>query len=308
MLSQLSELYLKLGSGVLLGWILGRNLPQHLPNQLGKFLFYIGVPLGIIAFIRRADLSGNIWFAPLIAWGAIALGALLSWLWIKLPLNGHPPQKIVKGSFLLTSMFGNTGYLGYPIILAMVGEKYFGWAVFYDLLGTTLGGYGLGAILGNYFSHSVVSSQPKNVFLPILTNPPLWGFLAGLGLRQFSFPAAVESSLQTLGWVVISLSLVLIGMRLSQLTSWRNVPVASVSLAIKMLLVPLTLGLLISGLNLAQGAQQVMILQMAMPPAFATLVISETYELDYELAVTAVAAGSIGLLAMLPFWLLLLGN
>jgi hypothetical protein len=75
-----------------------------------------------------------------------------------------------------------------------------------------------------------------------------------------------------------------------------------------MLLVPLTLGLLISGLNLAQGAQQVMILQMAMPPAFATLVISETYELDYELAVTAVAAGSIGLLAMLPFWLLLLGN
>lgn len=308
MLSQLSELYLKLGSGVFLGWLLGRYLPQNLPNQLGKFLFYIGVPLGIIAFIRQADLSGNIWFAPIIAWSAIALGALLSWLWIKLPFNGHPPQKIVKGSFLLTSMFGNTGYLGYPIILAMVGEQYFGWAVFYDLLGTTLGGYGLGAILGSYFSHATVFSQPKNVVFSILTNPPLWGFMAGLGLRQFTFPPAIESSLQTLGWGVISLSLVLIGMRLSQLTSWQNVPVASVSLAIKMLLVPLTLGLLISGLNLAPGAQQVMILQTAMPPAFATLVISETYELDYELTVTAVAAGSIGLLGMLPFWLLLLGN
>lgn len=236
------------------------------------------------------------------AWGFFVL------VWINLPFHGRPPKKIAKGSFLLTSMFGNTGYLGYPIILAMVGEKYFGWAVFYDLLGTTLGGYGLGAILGSCFGSSAVSPLPRNLFLPILTNPPLWGFLAGLGLRQFSFPAAIESSLQTLGWVVIGLSLVLMGMRLSQLTSWRNIPVASVSLAIKMLLVPLTLGLLISGLNLAPGAQNVMILEMAMPPAFATLVISETYELDYELTVTAVAAGSMGLLAMLPFWLLLLGN
>lgn len=308
MLSQLSELYLKLGTGVLLGWLLGRYLPPRVPNHLGKFLFYLGVPLGIIAFIRRADLSGNIWLAPIIAWSAIALGGLLSWGWMRLPLNHHPPKQIVQGSLLLTSMFGNTGYLGYPIILAMVGEQYFGWAVFYDLLGTTLGGYGLGAILGSYFSHCSVSWQPKHILLPILTNPPLWGLMAGLGLRQLTFPSPVESSLQTIGWGVISLSLVLIGMRLSQLNSWRNVPRASVSLIIKMLLVPLTLGLVISGVNLAQGAQQVMILQMAMPPAFATLVVSETYELDYDLTVTAVAAGSMGLLAMLPFWLLLLGN
>jgi len=197
-------------------------------------------------------------------------------------------------------MFGNTGYLGYPIILAMVGEKYFGWAVFYDLLGTTIGAYGLGALLGNHFSELAISSpnqQQKlnNLVVPIFANPPLWGLILGLGLRQFTFPPLVETSLHNIGWGVISLSLVLIGMRLSQLTSWRHVPVASASLALKMLFVPLTLGLLISSLNVATQAQQVMILQMAMPPAFATLVISETYQLDYELTVTTVATGSIGL-------------
>ncbi|MFP4337514.1 MAG: AEC family transporter [Halothece sp.] len=312
MLSQLFDLYVKLGGGIFLGWLLGRYCGKRLPNLLGQFLFYLGVPVGIIAFIRNADLSGNIWLAPMIAWSAIALGALLAWLWLRLPLNNNPPKKIVQGSLLLTSMFGNTGYLGYPIILAMVGEKYFGWAVFYDLLGTTLGAYGLGALLGSYFNDSTTNSpsfqQPRNIILPILTNPPLWGFGIALWLRQYQFIPIVENGLQVIGWGVITLSLILIGMRLSQLQSWQSLPKASVSLAIKMLIVPLSLGLLISPFNLSTGAHQVMVLEMAMPPAFATVVVSETYQLDYELTVTAVAFGSTGLLVMLPFWLVLLGN
>jgi len=42
---------------------------------------------------------------------------------------------------------------------------------------------------------------------------------------------------------------------------------------------------------------------MAMPPAFATLVIAETFNLDRDLAVTALAAGAIVLLVTLPLWL-----
>lgn len=67
MLSQLCELYVKLGVGVLLGWLIGCYVDKRLPNQLGKFLFSYGVPLGIVAFIRRADLSGKIWLAPIFA-------------------------------------------------------------------------------------------------------------------------------------------------------------------------------------------------------------------------------------------------
>jgi hypothetical protein len=44
---------------------------------------------------------------------------------------------------------------------------------------------------------------------------------------------------------------------------------------------------------------------MAMPPAFATLVLAEVYDLDRNLSVTALAAGSTGLLLTLPIWLML---
>jgi predicted permease len=52
-------------------------------------------------------------------------------------------------------MVGNTGYLGFPVILALVGEKYFGWALFYDMLGSAIGAYGLGVVLAARFGTEV---------------------------------------------------------------------------------------------------------------------------------------------------------
>jgi predicted permease len=303
--TQLFELYLRLTSGVALGWILGCWLPPRIPNRLGQFLFWFGVPVGIVAFLRRADLSGALWLAPAIAWAAIGLGALLAWLWVQWQPTPNPAiPKPFQGSFLLAAMFGNTGYLGFPIVLSLVGEKYFGWAIFYDLLGTTPGAYGLGVVMAAIFGDRAGLASSVSLWTALFKNPALWALGFGLWFRQIALPAPLEQGLQTFAWTVISLSLVLIGMRLSRLRSWSSWQPASISLAIKMLLVPLALGLLLPLLGLQGGSRLVLILQMAMPPAFATLVIAETYDLDRELAVTALALGSSGLLVLLPFWVL----
>ena len=60
----------------------------------------------------------------------------------------------MQGSFILASMLGNTGYLGYPVALALVGAKYFAWALLYDLLGTMIGSYGIGVMIASRFSSS----------------------------------------------------------------------------------------------------------------------------------------------------------
>ena len=46
---QLLNLYLKLAGGVVLGLALGWTLQQSAPAYLGKFLFWVGVPAGIVA-------------------------------------------------------------------------------------------------------------------------------------------------------------------------------------------------------------------------------------------------------------------
>jgi hypothetical protein len=210
-----------------------------------------------------------------------------------------------RGSFLLTSMVGNTGYLGYPVVLALVGSKYFGWAVFYDLLGTMIGAYGLGVVLAARYGSG--ASSAWQTAQSLLKNPTLWSFFIGLALKDVPFPSPVESVLEKLAWVAIALSLVLIGMRLSQISSWQHLPKASISLGIKMLIVPLAVGLILSQFSLNESAKLIIILEMAMPPAFATLVISEAFELDRDLTVTSLVAGTFGLLLLLPLWLWLFG-
>jgi hypothetical protein len=281
---------------------MGRKLPPSVPTLLGQFLYWVGVPLGIVVFLRKADLSGQIWIAVAIAYLATILGAFLAWLvmrWQEYFMK-TVYQAPTQGSFILTAMVGNTGYLGYPVVLAMVGKEYFAWALFYDLLGTVVAAYGFGVALAAYFGGSVNYWQVSKA---ILINPALWSFGFGLLFRQVNIPLALEFWLDKLAWSAVGLSLGLIGMRLSKLSSWHSLPQAAMSLTIKMLLVPLILGITLPFFGLSKATAQVIILQMAMPPAFATLVLAETFNLDRNLAVTTLALGCILLLFTLPLWL-----
>ena len=335
--THLIGLYIPLILWVSLGIVLGRMLPARIPNTLGQGLFWFGVPVSIAVFLRQADLSGSIWLAPAIAWLAVVLSASLAWLWINLSCRKRPlsqstiPEadlpiiswdQAAKGSFLNASMLGNTGYLGYPIVLALVDSQYFAWAVFYDTLGSTLASYGLAVALASHFSQGFSSRTPtdhpprhlaKQTIIALAKTPALWGFGLGIIAQPLPLPTPMEQGLRGIAWMVISLALLLLGMRLSQVKSWNSLHRAIASLLIKMLMVPLAIGL---GLNYAvrinlltiePSSLLILVLQAGMPPAFATLIIAEAYHLDRELAVTTLALGSIGILLTLPLWLALFG-
>jgi malate permease and related proteins len=313
-MTNLLELYAKLIGLALIGFILGRILPAKVPMRLGQWLFWVGVPTSIVAFLRKTDLSGQVWVAPAVAYTAILFGAVLACLAIyiiRLWTNKIIPQP-TQGSLILAAMVGNTGYLGYPVVLSLVGTQYFAWALFYDLLGTTLGAYGFGVALAAKFGGSSQNEtynrdrdSPKKtqILKAILINPALWSFGVGLLLRPIPLPDIAVSCLDFVAWSAIASSLLLIGMRLSKLSSWGSLKLASISLIIKMVFVPFVLGICLHRLGLTGKIAQVIVLQMAMPPAFATLVLAETFNLDRELAVTALAVGSMILLITLPFWL-----
>ncbi|WP_109012456.1 AEC family transporter [Nostoc commune] len=302
-MTNLLELYVKLGGLVLVGFILGRKLPVTVPTRLGQFLFWVGVPISIVSFLRQSSLSGQIWIAPAIAYLAILLGAFLAWLGIKgqAYFRNTVPQPPTQASLILAAMLGNTGYLGFPITLAILGKEYFAWALFYDLLGSFPGAYGLGVLIAARFGGGMQNRW--QIIKAILINPALWSFGFGLLVREATIPTVIEFCLEKFAWSSVALSLVLIGMRLGLLKSWRSLPQAGISLGIKMLLVPLILGSILPLFGLTGSTAKVIVLQMAMPPAFGTLVIAETFNLDRDLAVTALAAGTILLLLTLPLWL-----
>jgi predicted permease len=118
---------------------------------LGKFLFWVGVPFLIFTSLRGRILTFNELVAPITAWTAILVGAAFAWIWIDLGVNderlrGFPQNATAgdvvqesnwssptQGSFLLAMMVGNTGFMGYPVVLSTVGEKFFIYAVLIHL-------------------------------------------------------------------------------------------------------------------------------------------------------------------------------
>ncbi|MEM8808325.1 MAG: AEC family transporter [Cyanobacteria bacterium P01_G01_bin.38] len=305
LIRSLLSLYLPLIAAVSVGGVLSYFLRggarQQVPAYLGRFLFYVGVPLSIVSFVYRTELSGAVLVAPLVAWAAMLFALMLAWGIVK--RQAWPSA--TRGSFLLTAMLGNTGYLGFPVVLLLpkLGPRYLGWALFYDMLGTLFGAYFLGVVLAASFSRRRDHRSGGWLFRQVVLNPSLWAFGVGLLLKGWVLPPWVVDGLVAIAWTMITLSLVLMGIRLQQLSAWHHLTRVAVPVGIKILLLPLLVGLGLSACGWVGPPRLVLTLQAGMPCAFATLVLTETYGLDYELTVSAVGLSSALLLVTLPIWI-----
>ncbi len=326
-------LYVRLIGWTLLGYVLGKLLPRVYTTYLGKALLFVGVPIGIVSFLRQADLSGWIVIAPTTAWVAIFVGAGLAWIWIDLGVSDERFRALsrgitsrentvevasgtnatiqqesawsgpTQGSFLLAMTLGNTAFMGYPVSLALVGPQYFAWSLFYDLIGSTIAAYSVGIALASRFG-STANNQPRpNPFVSMAKTPALWSLPIGVGMRFVPLPTVITSGMNAIAWTTVTLSLVMIGMQLSQLQTLKNIKKALTCLSIKMLLTPLVVGTGLMFFGVTGEPRLAMVLQMAMPPAFSTLVIAQAYNLDRDLTVTTLAFGVVLLLFTIPIWL-----
>lgn len=320
------RLYLNLIGWALLGFILGRKLPDSTSKYLGQFLYWIGVPLGIIAFMRGVNISGYIWIAPIAGWVAMFVGAVFARFWMELEIGDErikaiasgidprllkPDQPIpdtawtrpTQGSFLLAMMVGNTSYLGFPVILSLIGPEYFLWAVLYNTLATSPGLHGIGYVISANYGNNPLAKRRKSVVQIILGNPALWSFGFGFFFRNVPLPDLAENTLRTSAWGIVTLAIIMIGIQLSQLKKVQKFSQASICLVIKMIVVPLVVGTGLMFFGVTGWPRLAIVLQMAMPPSIATVVYAVAYGMDKDLSVATVAFGSVGLLITLPMWL-----
>ncbi|PZO40526.1 MAG: transporter [Pseudanabaena frigida] len=326
-------LYVRLIGWTLLGYVLGKLLPKIFTTYLGKALLFVGVPISIVSFLRQADLSGWIVIAPTTAWAAILVGAGLAWIWIDLGLSDERFRALsrgitsresnseitpnmdatiasesswsgsTQGSFLLAMTLGNTAFMGYPVSLALVGPQYFAWSLFYDLIGSTIAAYSVGIALASRYGSMSSGQKKPNPFISMAKTPALWSLPIGVGMRFVPLPTVISSGMSTIAWTTVTLSLVMIGMQLSQLKTLKNIKQALTCLSIKMLLTPLVVGTGLMFFGVTGEPRMALVLQMAMPPAFSTLVIAQAYNLDRDLTVTTLAFGVVLLLFTIPVWL-----
>lgn len=324
------------------GLVLYRWLPESMVRGLGRFLYWIGIPLEIYALSRHARFTWQVGLGPIAAIAAVVTGALLmGMLWGLLrwrsprPTAPNPnanPDAIPDaepdidleplaepwwwrspsvGSAAIASMLGNTGFVGLALTPHLLDPGWMAVPVFYNLTQNVLGTYGLGVLVASTFgSHGGDPERDRPWWQPlrdVVTVPSIWAFVLGTATQPIPFSPWVEQALDAWVPLTIAIAFVLMGLRLSQLRDWRQLKPAIAPTVIKILLVPALAGLLATAAGLEGQLRLAIVLMAGMPTAFAGLILAEEYDLDRPMISASIALSTLAILGTMPLWLWIWG-
>ncbi len=208
-----------------------------------------------------------------------------------------------QGSFILAGMLGNTGFVGLGILPDLISPTNMSWAVFFSLTQNLIGTYTIGVLVASHFGGAKAESRWWGLIRNVLLVPSLWAF--GIGYSTRFWPAPAWFDLIGKGWYywVIPASFLLMGMRLGQMQGWKSLQRALPAVIMKLVILPLFVALGTTLLGISGEPRLALVMMSGMPCAFAGLILAEEYDLDRDLAASSIALSTIGLLIMIPVWL-----
>jgi len=231
------------------------------------------------------------------------------------------------GALMLVAAFGNTGFLGYPIALALLPHQFTA-AVLIDQLGMGPPLFLLAPLLG--VRYAAAAAIPGEVERPaagqspkagaagivrVLTSPIFAGLAIGLLARIVPVPHAlavdptaraladvVDRTLVYLGQGTTPLVLLALGVALRPSAVGRARVVVALAVLLKLGVEPLAMWLLSRTCGLHGELLAIGVVQAAMPAAVMASVLSATNDLDGDSAVAAVFVTTVLSAFTIPFW------
>jgi predicted permease len=243
----------------------GANTPIAQLLDAGAFFMYLFCALVMVAFVVAISLNKRF------GWNDAAFGALVG-------------------------AFPNTGFMGVPLLVALLGSAAAGPAIVtivIDMVITTSLCIALSRLDGA--GEQGVGQAAKNALLGMVKNPMPWAILLGtlFSAFQIELPGPVEKTVALLGDAASPVALFTIGAVLARsqkiahhpqhgALTWQDyVPVAMIKLFLHPLLV-LVVGLaaISMGVPIDEFALKVMVLVAALPSASNVAMLSERFEAD----------------------------
>ncbi|QFZ92641.2 AEC family transporter [Synechococcus elongatus] len=302
------------------GLALCRWLPKLLPHLLGRFLFWVGIPLQVFALCRNTDFSQALSISSLVTLAVLLTGLGLATLlfpilrrwqprWVGLAPDADAAMQAARqGSFTLAAMLGNVGFIGLAVAPSLVSAPYLGWLVLYSVAHNIAGTYGAGVLVASHFSPNEITHSLRSRFVSLLRLPSIWAIALGALMQGQTLPSGLETTVQTAAHAVVPAALVLGGLRLRQLHGWQSLRLALPPVCVRMLVIPLLAGLALTFAGLQGDSRLAMVLQAGMPSGFAGLILAEEYNLDRELLASSILLSTLALFLTLPLWVWLFGT
>ncbi|MGC8972274.1 MAG: AEC family transporter [bacterium] len=300
MISAILTILFLLGVGYI-ARILGLFKPQDV-SILNKLVLYIFMPATVFYSIYNLNIDVSLLKLPLV--GIIEVLLLLPLLMLitkKLESN-------LRGAYILTALFGNTAFIGYPVSLLTYGNEGLARAIIYDQIGFTISLTTIGVWIANYFGRNS-SFSLKESLLGIITYPPFPLLILAFILRALKIPLP-DFSLKALSYLsnaTVPVIMIAIGGLLQLGFKVRYLKLALGTVFFKLILFP-SVGLLLGLIfKLDSLSLRVLIIESGVPVMMSSVVLGSEYGLDVEFILTVILITTVLVLISLPLINSLLG-
>jgi malate permease and related proteins len=252
-------------------------------------MLYVLVPPVIFFNLAASEIDVEHGVGLLLGIVAVSSAALVAW-WMSSRVLGLARHR--TGAVVCAVLSVNTGYLGYPLTVALLGRDELPTAVLYDVLVTgpclLLGAFAVGAAFG-----TKAGEGPADRVRAFFTrNPPLYAAIAGLLAPDALAPQVLVDASQVLVVAILPIGFFAVGATLAENAEHGELPMpppltrpVAVALGARLALAPALLMLLAAPLIDLPAAYRLL---SAMPSGLNSMVVAHAYGLDMEITAEAV--------------------
>lgn len=278
-----------------------RLFPENAPEVLNKVVLYVCLPASVLIYAPRLEVGTHVLAVAAVPWvllGATVLlvGGVTRWLRLR------PDEHAV---LLLTVALGNTSFLGFPLVRALIGEQALPFAVIYDQFGAFL----ILATFGLYVLARFGGDEKPTAAMigrRIVTFPPFIALVFGLTVMPEAPPAWIAGGLQRLSDALLPLVVLAIGLGMKLALPRDELKPLAAGLVLKLAVMPLIALGVVTLLGLPTLQRDTAVLESAMPPMITAAALAISHRLAPGLAAAMVGYGILLSLATLPAWTWLL--
>lgn len=288
---------------LLLGVVAARipAVPERAPMTLDALVLWFALPGLILTEVPGLDLGASTAVPVAIAWGTLALLALL----VLALGRARGWSRRTVGTMLLVVTLGNTSFLGIPAVTALLGPDHVGQAIIYDQLGSFLALATWGTLVAARYGAGATPTLGGTV-RRVLTFPPFVALVVALVLREVALPGDVAEVVfgvaDRLGAMLIPLTMLAVGMRLRLPSSWSTLEPLVWGLVLRMGAAPAAAYGAMLLLDTGGMAWQTSVFEASMPPMVTAGIVATAAGLDEELSSALVGVGVLAALVTAPFW------
>ena len=274
-----------------------RVLPDNAGETLNLLVLYVCLPAAILLNVPKLRFDVSLLALAALPW----LIAAASWALVTLASRWLKFRRDETVVLVLLTMLGNTSYVGFPMIEALLGGQALPYAVVYDQFGTFLLLSTVGMIVLARGSGDSAPSA-KAIVRRILLFPPTWALAFGLTLMPEQPPQWIALALERLSGVLVMLVMLAVGLGIQLRLPRDEIAPLATGLALKLVLLPLISLPLAWLLGMRGEVLQVGVLETAMPPMITAAALAIAHGLAPRLAAAIVGYGIVLSLVTLPLW------